>query len=785
MKKLLGLHCLGDWYSYINHIGLWKPPVINVLSPNPDQVAEVKRLSPNTTVIGRLYKDDSYYNEQIQSRPIQFAREINDEIKAQHTSNIDYWQSVNEPTPYWDRLPALRTFTNEWMRLADQSGYKCAILAWSVGNPDLPANDPMAYWRQFYETLEYADRNRHIVMVHQYNKPNLINNVEMDDWLIWRLEKKVIPGLRQFGFSKLQFVIGEIGVDHLINSGNIGGYKATPLSDEEYVKQLLQWEQIEQQYAKNVLGSCVFTLGTQSPWDSYSISSNSNVISLLSTYYANNANKYDDQIETNLPYIPNEKETENVDIRISEGAKKLGVKVHSMTPQDEWVYEVKDIWTTQDGSWEVSSKPYSVPQWARDNYLRSPSDPLYEDSFGADHNFFAMALDENGKPIQDQSFLFWSDGPDKVKDPNYTNFVKRTPDRASGWVDIPIFNSFVPERGETGAWSVIPISGKFEYITGAGLPANLHVSTFVVFQRVKRGTNPVPTPDPLDPVETYLPYIPNANTSGNQATVKAVPSLNVRNAPEPDAKIIARIVTGTKVFATELKNNFYKVGSNAWVHKDWITFSQATQPSPVDNKTVTLAQFKQFMARILDINPKIVDAILQVESGNRYYNEFGKPVIRTELHLVQKCLNATVFNRHFRILGPKPWQGHEYRENEQQVWKKFHGEDSGGGQAAETKVHELVKSLNRACAFESMSMGAAQILGSNYKMFGYSSAEEMYNDFVTSEAAQIAAMFDYISDTDGWAALLANDLTRFAASYNGPGMADHYAKLIQNYLNTH
>lgn len=744
MRKMLGLHCLGDWTKYMNHIGLWEPPVITILSPSADQAKEIKRLSPNTIIVGRLYYDDAYYNEQIQKRPLEFAKQMNDKILSQGIKEVDYWQTVNEPTPYWDKLPALKSYTDEWMRLADQSGYKCAILAWSVGNPDLPENDRMVYWRQFQSSLVYAQDNNHVVLVHQYNKPNLINNVELDNWLVFRIEKQVIPNLASLGAPNVKFIIGELGIDNLINNGKLGGFQAN-MKDDQYFQQLLKWEEVEQSYSENVLGGCIFTLGTQPPWDSYSISSNSNVISLLSTYYASNGEKYDDKVITNLPYIPKEEGNTTVatDLQWDKRLTDRGTKyqLYNPAPNETYLKLIKAEYLDQK------------------------------------EHIFVNVLDQDGKHIYNYNvIIYWNDGQTIVKTEDKSKDQYALADANFGMFNL-------------GCSYNIKFATPSDLVLCEGLGSDtvhdykIHRSGRYTFQMTKATATvpPVTPPVVVPPVQTYLPYIPNPNTTGISATVSAT-VLNIRADSNVNSVIIAQLKQGDTVLTTTLENGFYKVGTNAWAFGQYLSFISIPNVPANDNKTITLADFKTYMGRVLDIDPKIVNAILQVESGNTYFNEFGKPVIRTELHLLQKCIPADIFAKYFRILGPNPWQGHEYRINEASPWKKFHGEDSGGGQAEENRVFELTKTLGRACAFESMSMGAPQILGSNYKLLDYNSAEEMYNDFSKSEAAQIAGMFGYIADSGGWAALKKNDLRAFIASYNGPSNVDYYLQQFQKYL---
>lgn len=171
--------------------------------------------------------------------------------------------------------------------------------------------------------------------------------------------------------------------------------------------------------------------------------------------------------------------------RISRGASKLGVKV--VIPKTTTMqYRVVDIFTTHNGAWEVSGSLYSIPQWARDAYLRREFDDA-----GADHHLFGMVLNKNGAHVQAATIKFgtpqWGDSNDVVVQ------VKAR----SGWANIPLYpsSSFSPERGERGGWVWHPVGNDSEIVTGGGLPNNHHVSTFAVWQEVDDAVVLPPTDD--------------------------------------------------------------------------------------------------------------------------------------------------------------------------------------------------------------------------------------------------------------------------------------------------
>ena len=91
--------------------------------------------------------------------------------------------------------------------------------------------------------------------------------------------------------------------------------------------------------------------------------------------------------------------------RISDWIKQFNIVVvpceeRPDKPAGEVVYRLKDLFTTCEGSWDPSHDMGSLPQWARDAYLRPPSaDDYFDDAGGAQH-LFARVLDLEGKPVK-------------------------------------------------------------------------------------------------------------------------------------------------------------------------------------------------------------------------------------------------------------------------------------------------------------------------------------------------------------------------------------------------
>lgn len=740
MKKLIGPHLAGTWIDKLELLRKWQPPFILVLQPKTEEVKRLREACPNAVIVGRFYHDDNFYAENIKNRPIEFAKEIHNEIMSSGSlPYLDYVQSNNETNQDYAGLAKLNQFTMEWMKLADTANkYKCAILAFSVGNPDLPykPGDPtgfdgrMILWLQVIESLRYAQKNHHLLLLHAYGFPSMFQPDA--NWYIYRYERQVAKNLQQLGITGLAYAYGEIGIDKLITNIK-GGYKSVTTPDD-YVNQLFQWER-DLQGEKNLLGGAIFTFGDSGGWRDYDIS-DTPVAVTIATRYSNNASLYDNTAPT-LDVKPIEPlvQKEETNAVIDERLKQRGVVFKFHTPK------------AGEGYWKLIKAEYLDEK----------------------EHIFVNTLDEYGKvksgvPVT----IYWSSGFDTFN----------TEDKSNDPYALGMMNFLM--KGHSQSYG-IRFNEPHDEVWGEGLGSpeqpnwNIHRSGRYTFQ----WTIPSQEQEKPEPIKTYLPMVPNANGSPGVTTAIL---LNVRNQPSLEGEIVAQLPMGTKIFISESKNGFAKIGTGAWVSEDYVQRTDQPPTPPPSRQTITTEDFKRYLAMVMGIDLKLVDAVFRAESGNRFYNEQGKVIIRTELHLLKNYLTDEQFHRHFRILGPRAWEGHEYRETPSSSWKKFHGGETGGGQLAEYKVHEIAKGLHRVGAFMSMSMGAAQILGSNYKTVGYASAEEMYNDFAQSEAAQVAAFYAFISNTEALPALKRGDLERFIEIYNGPGQVPYYLNIIKQYM---
>lgn len=522
MKKLIGPHVAGLWQQHLDILRRWQPPVVLVLSPEKDKVQQLKEACPQAVIIGRFFHDDSHYNSNINARPKEFAREIHQEIvNNPATPLLDFVQSNNETNQDWQGIQKLNIFTFEWMNLADISeAYKCAILAFSVGNPDLPnkPGDPagfdgkMLYWQQVLESLRYAQDHDHVLLMHAYGYPNMFTDA---DWMIYRYERQVQGNLARMGVDHLKYVYGETGIDRLIVNGK-GGYKVAPdTTDQGYVNQLLQWER-DLQSQPLLLGGSIFTFGDSGGWDTYDITT-TNAANMVADHYASHAGDYDTpDTRGNTVFIP-----------------IVTVPGEPVPPTPQPFPRPPLVWDERLTQRGIELTQY-VPQPGDDGVWCIVQGEYMETK----EHTFGITLDEDGqrKPGVEVRW-WWKDG----KEDKVTELKPNDP-----WmVDFAMF-------AHSKSYGLKVLSGPSDSVWGMGLGSveqpdwNIHVSYRFTFQWVDidETTVPAPAPPPVVPVRpTPRLKIGDTAYAGGYVNLRKTPGY----VNKPAGDVVQTLPPGTKL----------------------------------------------------------------------------------------------------------------------------------------------------------------------------------------------------------------------------------------------
>lgn len=467
MTAIIGPHIRGGVHRRLDLLQRWQPRLVLVQDPNPDEMRQLRERCPNTVIVGRVYQKDGDVAQRIRNNPIEAAEWAHGLIMQRMSPHVDFWHVENEVMQTYSELQLLNVYALRRMKLADDSGYKCAIGVFSVGNPDLPAHDRMALWRQFYPAMTYAQSRGHIVAVHQYGKPDLWGPIDGGNWHIHRLEHQVLPLLTDF--PALKFAVTEFGIDGLIDTlgkdEDKKGWKTYCQNNaQEYVRQLTSIGQYLEKFNHRILGYAVFTLGGGGGWHDYDI--DGEVAQRLADHYVANAGAGPVVVEPEEvkeePVSSNNPLAENCRaFKTDASGKVIGIKL-GITPVANSRYEV-----------------YSV---------------RLRDEYEAQGNTVARCrvLDKNNVDTGVAVRMAWpGQGPQFQEsalpgNPSNEHFIsnKFNPDHGVGPLAL-----FVGQHNQPQS----------DIVYGLGLPAGHHVSFDITFRESAGDVVVPPTDPPTDP----------------------------------------------------------------------------------------------------------------------------------------------------------------------------------------------------------------------------------------------------------------------------------------------
>lgn len=150
-----------------------------------------------------------------------------------------------------------------------------------------------------------------------------------------------------------------------------------------------------------------------------------------------------------------------------------------------------------------------------------------------------------------------------------------------------------------------------------------------------------------------------------------------------------------------------------------------------------------------------IHAVLEVESAGSGFDSEGRPKILFEPHIFYRNLSGPKRDRAmaaglaYPTWGTKPYPKDSY-----------------------PRLIEAMK-IDETAALRACSWGLPQLLGTNHKLCGYDTVQEMVKAFTESEALQLQAMIHFIASTGLDDALRRHDWAAFARGYNGPQYAKH------------
>ncbi len=331
---------------------------------------------------------------------------------------------------------------------------------------------------------------------------------------------------------------------------------------------------------------------------------------------------------------------------------------------------------------------------------------------------------------------------------------------------------------------------------------------------VPSGAAPV-TPGGAPTTPTTTPAAPPPTPIGKGEVTTT--SLNVRSGPATSFPILTTVTQGAVLNIYENSGGWLKVRvgtDDGYVSAEFVNLNTTKAPSgylieqsdllsakltpdsPIPDQTPATSE--AVVARTWNAYGGLLNklasnlqcplagtvAVLSAESGGNCFGPDGRLIIRLEVHIFWQYWGQNhpdVFNQYFSFDHNTGWQGHVFRQDANSTFQPFHG-----NQSSEWQALTIARALDDTSALMSISMGAPQIMGFNFRRVGYDSVQSMFYQFTHSAQAQLLGLFDFVRGTnaDGPAiqALRSGDYVTFARLYNGSGNAQTYANIISNYV---
>lgn len=285
-RFLMGPHIHNGNGSMIPLLRQWQPAAVTLLDPAKDFVAELASACPDTKIVGRIYRPDSEVSDRIKANPgaaAQWMHELVTGHPAYGAGRVQepgqpqraapttmYWQIANEVCQgQWDDFVKLDQCMWHWMDLA-AGAYHCGLFAFSVGNPDAPANDPN-WWNKITPTLQRATREGHVLLIHEYGTGDGLDGPKEKggaDWLVQRYVRQVRPWLQ---VRDVQIIVSEFGYDGLLIGPGPAGWRTSGKTAQTYAGELIAMADNYARYRDQIVGVTVYTMGALDEWHSYNI----------------------------------------------------------------------------------------------------------------------------------------------------------------------------------------------------------------------------------------------------------------------------------------------------------------------------------------------------------------------------------------------------------------------------------------------------------------------------------------------------------------------------------
>lgn len=167
--------------------------------------------------------------------------------------------------------------------------------------------------------------------------------------------------------------------------------------------------------------------------------------------------------------------------------------------------------------------------------------------------------------------------------------------------------------------------------------------------------------------------------------------------------------------------------------------------------------------------------IVDKESAGRAFYKVGKeqlPAIRIEGHYVYRLTEGKV--RDAAVAAGLAAQKSGVIKNSNTMAGRY------------TQLNRLIEIVGHEIAYQSISIGIGQVMGTNHELVGYPTATAMFQAATASFDNQVDQMLAFIANTPkAKRAALAYDYKGFALVYNGPKAKSSYWTELEQFVKSY
>lgn len=248
MKSKLGIYIINlGVFDAVDYFRRAQPRIALSMDHNLETWKEIKKISPNTFVVGRYYLDDDkqIFEDDPEGRAEKFFQMMKPDADKMR-GIYDAWMSYNEiPVHSVNTAKALSRFHVRWGDLMREAKLISCAYSFATGNPELE------YWEHLAEGLRHCD----LLSLHEYSAPTMDRD---QTWLCLRYRRAMnaLPA-----DARRPIVITETGIDGGTLPDPTQAQKGwTFFTDEAGYVATLKWYDNELQKDDYVIGAAIFAM---------------------------------------------------------------------------------------------------------------------------------------------------------------------------------------------------------------------------------------------------------------------------------------------------------------------------------------------------------------------------------------------------------------------------------------------------------------------------------------------------------------------------------------------